>query len=270
MSAQGDVQVFRLETIWYQLDLIVRFMWVVGLAVPSTVLLPLPVSQLFTKRFRREETLKRLHFMVLWARKTLKWVLGARLMVHGREHLPKSTKGYMYVSNHQSYVDILVLMSALDTVAFLSKSLVKKIPLIGRSAYCGGTVFFARRDAEDRMRALEETLKMCKESTAVVVFPEGRRSSDGNLRDKIHPRAIVECFRRNLKVIPVGLDGSFQIVAPTMNRVVTGLPVSVHIDAPLEPRDYPDEEAFVQAVWGTVRRLHEAAKRDVMADRGRS
>lgn len=254
----------KLFSFFGRVGLVARFGAVVLLGAPTTLLIPLPLTQLFTRRFRREEKLKKLHLMVLWARKSLEWVLGAELMVKGREHIPAGTKGYMYVSNHQSYVDILVLMSALDTVAFLSKSLVKWIPVIGRSAYCGGTVFFSRKSPEERALALEETLKMCAESTAVVVFPEGSRSKDGKIRDKIHPKSILECFRRGLKVIPVGLDGSFGIVPVTMDRVNQGLPVSVHVGEPMDPRVFKGgEEEFVKAVWDKVIELHNAAVRDV-------
>jgi len=247
-----------------RVGLILQFGAVIGLAVPSTLLIPLPLTQLLTKRFCREEKLKRLHLMVLWAKKSLEWVLGGKLKVTGKWNIPPSTKGHMFISNHQSYVDILVLMSALDTVAFLSKSLVKKIPVIGRSAYCGGTVFFRRNSEKERSRALEETLKMCTESTAVVVFPEGSRSRDGEIKGKIHPRAIIECFRRCIRIIPVGLDGSFDIVSPKMDKVNRGLPLSVHVGEVIDPRAFSGEEQdFVRAVWGKVKDLHCLASRDV-------
>ncbi len=251
-------------SIWGRAGLILQFGAVIGLAIPSTLLIPLPLTQLLTKRFRREETLKRLHLMVLWARKSLEWVLGGKLNVTGKHNIPPCTKGHMFVSNHQSYVDILVLMSALDTVAFLSKSLVKMIPVIGRSAYCGGTVFFRRNSEKERERALEETLRMCKESTAVVVFPEGSRSRDGLIKEKIHPRAIFEAFRRCIKIIPVGLDGSFDIVSPKMDKVNRGLPLSVHVGEVIDPCAFSgDEQEFVRAVWGKVKELHCLASRDV-------
>ena len=70
-----------------------------------------------------------------------------------------------------------------DTVAFLSKRVpVRYLPAIGRSAYCAGTVFIDRSNPESREKALQETLRMCVESVAVVVFPEGTRSERGDLR----------------------------------------------------------------------------------------
>jgi 1-acyl-sn-glycerol-3-phosphate acyltransferase len=154
-------------------------------------------------------------------------------------------------------------MSALDTVAFLSKSLVRKIPFIGRSAYMGGTVFFSRSSADERQRALEETLRMCRESTAVVVFPEGTRSLDGGLREKIYPRSIKEAHRSGLKVIPVALHGTYKVFPKTMDRVETGLPVSVHIGDAIDPRDHASPDGFVEACWQTVADLHDRARREI-------
>ncbi len=240
-----------------------RALLIVGAGLPSTSIVPLPLTQLLTRRFRREELMKRLHLMPQWASFCLKYILKAELEVHGRENIPKDRRGYMFVSNHQSYIDILALMSALDTVSFLSKSLIRKIPVIGRAAYAGGTIFFDRNTPEERQRALEETLRMCRESTAVVVFPEGTRSEDGNLRPKIHPRAMKEAYRHGIKIIPVALHGTRNIVPKSMDRVTLGQRVSVRIAPPLDPADFPDADAYARAAWSEVARLHAQCKKDV-------
>jgi len=194
--------------------------------------------------------------MVRWAHNCRKYILKVDLSVEGRQNLPADRRGYMFVSNHQSYVDIPVLMEALDTVAFLSKILVKYIPLIGMHAYAGGTIYFKRKDKESRQRALEDTLRMCKESTAVVVFPEGTRSATGNLREKIYPSAIQSAYSEKIKVIPVGLDGTFNILPKSMDRVNLGQRVVVNIGKPMDPESYDSSDAWVDAVWKSVESQH--------------
>lgn len=238
-----------------QLHMWGRFGACIVAGAPSTTLIPLPLTIALTSRFRREERLKRLHFMVPWARFCRDRILDIRLDVVGKEHVPASTRGFMYVSNHQSYVDILVLMEVLDTVAFLAKGLIKWIPVIGICAYAGGTIFFDRGASGSRTRALQDTLRMCRESTAVVVFPEGTRSGDGGLRPKIHPGAIKGAFGQGLKVIPVGIDGTYRVLPKTMDRFAAGQRVAVTIGEPIDPAGYTDEEAWVKAVWGRVSEL---------------
>jgi 1-acyl-sn-glycerol-3-phosphate acyltransferase len=240
------------------LDMTWRAIGVVVSAIPSTTIVPLPITLALTRRYRREELLKRLHFMVGWATFCRRYLLGIDLEVHGREHLPRPSRGHMYVSNHQSWADILVLMEALDTVAFLSKTLVKHIPLIGRCAYAGGSVYIARNSPESRRRALREMLRMCEESTAVVLFPEGTRSTDGELQ-RIHATSLHAAFSHKLRVVPVAVDGTWRILPKTMDRVCPGHAV-VEIGEPLDPAGFKDANAWTDAVWGRVRELHAAAR----------
>jgi len=249
-----------LKTLTGRVGVGLRFGAVILAGVPSTTLLPLPLTQLLTKRFRREDLLKQIHLMVPWARFSSRRILGVDLDVQGRENLPRPSRGHLYVSNHQSYVDILMLMDALDTVAFLSKKLVSHFPTLGRCAYCGGTVFMERGSKESRQAALEETLRMCQESTAVVVFPEGTRSPDGNIREKTYPRAMQEAWRRGLCVVPIGLHGTTDVVPKAMDRVNLGERVAVRIAPPIDPTDHENPDAFVEACWGTVKELHARAK----------
>lgn len=223
--------------------------------VPSTAVVPLPVTLLFTRRYRREERLRRLHFMTHWASFCRKHIFGVELSVEGQELLPADTRGHMFVSNHQSWIDILVLMEALRTVAFLSKSVIKYIPVIGQCAYAAGTIFFERNDQQSRQRALRETLRMCQESTAVVIFPEGTRSFDGELRQKIHPGAIKAAYDNQLKVIPVALDGTCKVLPKSMDRVGFGKKVAVTIGEVIDPADFPNGDAWVEAVWGRITEL---------------
>jgi 1-acyl-sn-glycerol-3-phosphate acyltransferase len=241
-----------------QIEVLARFVGVILASIPSTTLVPLPLTAALTRRFKREELLKRLHFMVPWAAFCRRFLLSIDLEVHGREHLPKPSRGHMYVSNHQSWADILVLMEALDTVAFLSKTLVKLIPNIGRCAYAGGSVYVARNSAESRRRALREMLRMCRESTAVVVFPEGTRSADGELQ-KIHAASLRAAYAHALRVVPVAIDGSWLVLPKTMDHLTPGR-VVVEIGPPLDPADFANAETWIEAVWGKVTELHAAAR----------
>jgi 1-acyl-sn-glycerol-3-phosphate acyltransferase len=227
----------------------------IAAGVPSTTLVPLPLTLAVTRRFGREDLLKRMHFMVGWAGFCRKRIFGIELSRVGGENLPRSTRGHMFVSNHQSWIDILVLMESLNTVAFLSKDMIKYIPVIGTCAYAGGTIFFDRKAKDSRLQALRQTLRMCERSTAVVVFPEGTRSFDGELRQKIHPGAIKAAYERGLKVIPVGLDGTCKVLPKSMDRINRGRPVAVTIGEAIDPARFRDVDMWVQGVWGRVTEL---------------
>lgn len=106
--------------------------------------------------------------------RSLLWVMGARVESHG---LPPEAP-FMLVSNHLSYVDILLLASQLDTV-FVSKYEVAGWPVLGVLCRAMGTVFLKRESRRDLSRVLEEMDNRLTHGCGIIFFPEGT-SSDGS------------------------------------------------------------------------------------------
>ena len=229
-------------------------------ALPTTVLLPLPLTRLFFRRYRREEMLQRLHRMAAWARFCVRWIFGVQLHVTGQEHLVRPRKGCLIICNHQSIADIPVLAAALDTAAFLAKRSVRRYPVIGSCAYAGGSVFVDRLSMDDRKRALKETIRMCLESTAVIVFPEGTTSCDGDLLERVHYSCLKRAHEVGLKVLPVALHGTYRVLGPEMERLSRGEVVAVRIGEALDPAGYEDAQAFAERCWQAVADQHALAK----------
>lgn len=103
-----------------------------------------------------------------------RWVLKARLRVVGR---PSQERPLLLVSNHASYLDIIVL-GALVKAGFVSKAEVRTWPGIGFLAVIARTVFVERRpSATARHRDAIKT--RMAEGEPLILFPEGT-SNDGN------------------------------------------------------------------------------------------
>jgi len=83
----------------------------------------------------------------------------------------------LIVSNHLSYLDILVLASVTPAV-FVSKADVRGWPVFGWLAELGGTVFIERERRTHVGTVNREVESALAEGVPVVVFPEGT-SSDG-------------------------------------------------------------------------------------------
>jgi 1-acyl-sn-glycerol-3-phosphate acyltransferase len=106
-------------------------------------------------------------------------VLRAILRIHVRvEGEPVRGRAVLYVSNHVSWVDIVVIGS-LSPVAFVAKSEVRKWPLVGITAKMQRTVFVDRARRHQAADAVSEIVARLKGGTSVVLFAEGT-SSDGN------------------------------------------------------------------------------------------
>lgn len=83
----------------------------------------------------------------------------------------------LLVSNHLSYLDILVL-ATLTPAVFVSKSEVRHWPVFGWFARMAGTIFLQRTRRADVVRISEEIATVLQGGHLVVLFPEGT-SSDG-------------------------------------------------------------------------------------------
>ena len=102
-----------------------------------------------------------------WARACAR-ILGMRITVDGASPAPP----FFLVSNHLSYVDIVVLFSVLDC-HFIAKSDVARWPVMGFLARTAGTLFIRRESKRDLTRVIPAVQALLGAGRGVVVFPEG-------------------------------------------------------------------------------------------------
>ena len=88
---------------------------------------------------------------------------------------PVPTHGLL-ISNHLSYLDILVL-SSLTPAVFVSRHDVKFWPVFGQFAVLGGTVFVDRARRFQVGRVNDEITTALNQGVLVVLFPEGTSSN---------------------------------------------------------------------------------------------
>lgn len=105
----------------------------------------------------------------------LRTLLRIRVSVEGE---PVRDRAVLFVSNHVSWIDIIVIGS-LSPVAFVAKSEVRRWPLVGVTAKIQRTVFVERSRRQQAANAVDEIGQRLAKGTSVVLFAEGT-SSDGN------------------------------------------------------------------------------------------
>jgi 1-acyl-sn-glycerol-3-phosphate acyltransferase len=108
--------------------------------------------------------------MRAWARVVLR-ILGVRVAIAG---VPPP-RPFLLVSNHLSYLDVLVFWSAVES-RFLARADLARWPLLGPLTRAAGTLYVDR----DRRSAVSPALAAVRSALArgegVVVFPEGTSS----------------------------------------------------------------------------------------------
>jgi len=111
---------------------------------------------------------------MLWLQRSSRRVL--RLLELDIESNGPSPREGLLVSNHLSYLDILVLIT-LTPAVFVSKSEVKHWPVFGWFARMAGTIFLHRGRRTDVVRISEEIGSVLRDGYLVVLFPEGTSSN---------------------------------------------------------------------------------------------
>jgi 1-acyl-sn-glycerol-3-phosphate acyltransferase len=102
-------------------------------------------------------------------------LLGFNVVVHGQ---PSAIRPSLFVANHVSYFDIVVLGSLLRA-AFVAKREVAGWPGFGLIAKLGRTVFVDRRPRKSREQRDAMRARLGGERESLILFPEGT-SSNGN------------------------------------------------------------------------------------------
>lgn len=134
---------------------------------------------------------------------------------------------FILVSNHQSLLDIPVLVTALPQrrLKFIAKrSLKYGIPLVSKCLRYGGDALIVRprgRFDAAQMRTMLRELRrfsaLADEGACPVIFADGTRSRDGAVH-RFHTGGLAAVLaRRPLPVVTVAVDGGYRL------RGVTGL-----------------------------------------------
>lgn len=113
----------------------------------------------------------------------------------------QSDEPYLIVSNHLSYLDILVIASAMPSV-FVSSMEVRADAFLGFLAGCGGTLFIERRNKANLKYEIGAITDILKKGLSVVLFPEGT-SSNGESVLPFKKSLIETAFLSQCNVLPV-------------------------------------------------------------------
>lgn len=134
-------------------------------------------GQILWARSRSQRLAWRRMCLNAWAR-AVTAVMNIRVITSG----PLPQVPFFLVSNHLSYIDIIIFASVLDCV-FVSRADVASWPGIGLLAQSVDTIFLHRENYHDIPRVISLIDQKLSEGLGVIVFPEGT-SSKG---DKVLP-----------------------------------------------------------------------------------
>jgi 1-acyl-sn-glycerol-3-phosphate acyltransferase len=151
---------------------------------------------------------------------------GAELVAPGR--------AYVYMSNHQSHLDIPLLYATLPspTVRMLAKKELFRIPFWGRGLRAAEFVEVDRANHERARRSIDQAAGLIRDGVSIYLAPEGTRSRDGRI-GALKKGGFHLALGTGAPIVPVAVSGTLDIL-PRGSRVMhTGRPVRVRIGAPI-------------------------------------
>jgi 1-acyl-sn-glycerol-3-phosphate acyltransferase len=187
-----------------------------------------------------------------WSRSSL-WLTGCSIETRPLPELPPGP--LIFVSNHESSLDIWVLLARLPrSVRFVAKQELFKIPIFGWYLRLGGHVPVDRARRTQAVESLRRAASIVRSGTSLIVFPEGTRSLDG----RVHPfkkGPFVLAMEAGVPVVPVAISGTGKV---TPKRIVAIWPGPIHlaVGEPVDPRLFPDKTALLVEVRRRVIALH--------------
>ncbi len=129
-------------------------------------------------------------------------VLGVTVEVRGFERLESLDGGSLWLPNHISWLDIPLLGGVRTGTVFLSKSEIRRWPMIGRLARLAGTEFIERgRGSAAAAEAVERGLEHGRQ---MVVFAEGTTTDGWSVR-RFHARLLDAAVCLEQPVVPIAL-----------------------------------------------------------------
>ncbi|HWP66882.1 MAG TPA: lysophospholipid acyltransferase family protein [Candidatus Limnocylindria bacterium] len=165
-----------------------------------------------------------------------------RVTVEGAERIdPAAT--YVMISNHQSFVDILVLFRLRAHYKWVSKAEMFRIPCIGWNMRLNRYVELLRGDAASIARMMAACEAHLAAGSSVLLFPEGTRSLDGRLKPFKHG-AFTLARRAGVPILPIVIEGTAHALPKhgfvlrgrhaIRVRILDPVPASALADRPVE------------------------------------
>ena len=114
---------------------------------------------------------------------------------------------HVVISNHESFVDILLISHLPTEMKWMSKIEIFKIPLVGWMMRLARDIPLQRGDSASGKAALEASRERLDSGASVMIFPEGTRSKTGELR-KFRGGAFKLAIEKQVPVLPLAVYGT--------------------------------------------------------------
>jgi len=154
--------------------------------------------------------------------------------VQGLENIPRGN--FILVSNHLSYLDIIVdsylcvprkfhFIGQIDGWKGIMKWLIRAL------YFLFGVIPLDRESEESRENTIKEAVKVLKKGNVLILYPEGRRSTNGQIqKGKLGTAKIF--LKTGVPILPTAIKGTFELLPPHGKLKIKRI-VEINVGRPL-------------------------------------
>jgi 1-acyl-sn-glycerol-3-phosphate acyltransferase len=189
-----------------------------------------------------------------WAEELMR-INGVEVDIEGLEHIPAGVP-CLYAANHLSIVDIWLLLVVLPgRLRFVAKREISHYPFLGRALRAARHIFIDRGHLGRAMESYGEAAGIMQSGMSAIVFVEGTRSRDGQLRE-FKKGAFVLAIAAGVPVVPVRIDGTFEMLPRGSLALRAGSTrVRIGVPIPTTGLTYEDRDALTTRCREEIIRL---------------
>jgi len=202
-----------------------------------------------------------------WSKVLLK-IAGVKMTLEGVEKIDRN-RGYVFVSNHVSYMDTPVVLAHIPVqFRFLAKKGLFRVPFLGYHLTRAGHLPVPRDNPRDAVKTMSEAGRIIRErGISVLIFPEGGRSLEG-LKPFKEGAAYI-AIKAGVPIVPVALLGTLEVLPMHSLNVRPGH-VTLRVGDPIPTADLKlqDRAMLTQQLHDRVAELLQGREATAPSGRG--
>ena len=194
-------------------------------------------------------------FARFWSRLIMK-IICSPTRVTGLERIDTS-KPYVYAVNHASALDIPVLYVYLPfQFRIVFKKELLSYPVVGWHLRRSGQICIDQQNPAKSIGSIRAALKSLKSGLPLVIFPEGGRTPDGQVKPFL-PGAFFLASKAQVDIVPVALVGTYELL-PMDTYHIKCRPLEMRLGKPISTKGYTlrSMEELSDRVHGAVQDLY--------------
>ena len=170
-----------------------------------------------------------------------------------------TTKPHVYAVNHASALDIPILYVNLPfqfRIAFKKELL--SYPIVGWHLKRSGQMCVDQQNPVGSIGSIRSALKSLKAGTPLVIYPEGGRTPDGQIKPFL-PGAFFLAIKAHVDIVPVALVGTYELL-PMNTYHIKCRPLEMRAGEPISTAGLTghDMQALSARVQKAVEDLYES------------